>query len=52
MEVHALHQITQPLRLEWGQARITDLAVNIHKRVEMSHPQYRVTISKTSLAHE
>lgn len=40
MEVHSLHQITQPLRLERGQAGITDLAVNIHKRVKMSNMQY------------
>lgn len=40
MEVHSLHQITQPLRLEWGQARITDLAVNMQKRVKMSNLQY------------
>lgn len=44
MEVHSLHQITQPLRLEWGQAGITDLAVNTHKRVKVSNVQYRVRL--------
>lgn len=45
MEVHSLHQITQPLRLERGQAGITDLAVNIHKRVKMSNLQICLTVS-------
>lgn len=46
MEVHSLHQITQPLRLERGQAGITDLAADTQKRVNISNLQYRISISK------
>lgn len=49
MEVHSLHQITQPLRLERGQAGIADLAVNIRKRAKMSNLQICLTLSTTLL---